>query len=171
MTKSGNFETTYLPHLCKRSLWMSLTGIANETPLFRHFIVILPLWSEKSRLAYQKLRCSVVTVYCINFKSTGRFRQSCLAFFQNLNFISLLHCFWDFSLCRLTKRMKIRSITRIFLENSWICTIDSICTLVTQPMIQRQPNATELRLMDSYIQILCWFQMFYMLVTLYWFAQ
>ena len=114
MTKSGNFETTYLPHLCKRSLWMSLTGIANETPLFRHFIVILPLWSEKSRLAYQKLRCSVVTVYCINFKSTGRFRQSCLAFFQNLNFISLLHCFWDFSLCRLTKRMKIRSITRIF---------------------------------------------------------
>ena len=28
-------------------------------------------------------------------------------------------------------------------------------SLVTQPMFQRQPNPTELRLMDSYIQILC----------------
>ena len=27
--------------------------------------------------------------------------------------------------------------------------------LVTQPMLQRRPNRTELRLMDSYIQILC----------------
>ena len=37
-------------------------------------------------------------------------------------------------------------------------TIDCEClayTLVTQPMLQRQPNRTELRLMDSYIQILC----------------
>ena len=37
-------------------------------------------------------------------------------------------------------------------------TIDCEClayTLVTQPMLQRQPNCTELRLMDSYIQILC----------------
>ena len=35
-------------------------------------------------------------------------------------------------------------------------TIDCEClayTLVTQPMLQRQPNCTELRLMDSYIQI------------------
>ena len=31
-------------------------------------------------------------------------------------------------------------------------------SLVTQPMMQRQPNCTELRLMDSYIQILCRFQ-------------
>ena len=31
-------------------------------------------------------------------------------------------------------------------------------TLVTQPMLQRQPNCTELRSMDSYIQILCRFQ-------------
>ena len=31
-------------------------------------------------------------------------------------------------------------------------------TLVTQPMLQRRPNPTELRLMDSYIQILCRFQ-------------
>ena len=31
-------------------------------------------------------------------------------------------------------------------------------TLVTQPMLQRQPNHTELRLMDSYIQILYRFQ-------------
>ena len=30
--------------------------------------------------------------------------------------------------------------------------------LVTQPMMQRQPNPTELRSMDSYIQILCRFQ-------------
>ena len=30
--------------------------------------------------------------------------------------------------------------------------------LVTQPMLQRRPNPTELRLMDSYIQILCRFQ-------------
>ena len=30
--------------------------------------------------------------------------------------------------------------------------------LVTQPMMQRQPNQTELRLMDSYIQNLCRFQ-------------
>jgi hypothetical protein len=30
--------------------------------------------------------------------------------------------------------------------------------LVTQPMMQRQLNPTELRLMDSYIQILCRFQ-------------
>ena len=40
-------------------------------------------------------------------------------------------------------------------------TIDCEClayTLVTQPMLQRQPNRTELRLMDSYIQILCRFQ-------------
>ena len=33
-----------------------------------------------------------------------------------------------------------------------------ISTLVTQPMMQRRPNCTELRLMDSYIQILCRFQ-------------
>ena len=31
-------------------------------------------------------------------------------------------------------------------------------SLVTQPMMQRRPNPTELRLMDSYIQILCRFQ-------------
>jgi hypothetical protein len=31
-------------------------------------------------------------------------------------------------------------------------------TLVTQPMMQRRPNQTELRSMDSYIQILCRFQ-------------
>jgi hypothetical protein len=30
--------------------------------------------------------------------------------------------------------------------------------LVTQPMLQHQPNRTELRSMDSYIQILCRFQ-------------
>ena len=31
-------------------------------------------------------------------------------------------------------------------------------SLVTQPMLQHQPNRTELRSMDSYIQILCRFQ-------------
>ena len=31
-------------------------------------------------------------------------------------------------------------------------------SLVTQPMMQGQPNPTELRSMDSYIQILCRFQ-------------
>ena len=31
-------------------------------------------------------------------------------------------------------------------------------TLVTQPMLQRRPNRMELRLMDSYIQILCRFR-------------
>ena len=31
-------------------------------------------------------------------------------------------------------------------------------SLVTQPMLQRQPNRTELRSMDSYIQILFRFQ-------------
>ena len=31
-------------------------------------------------------------------------------------------------------------------------------SLVTQPMLQRRPNRTELRSMDSYIQILCRFQ-------------
>ena len=31
-------------------------------------------------------------------------------------------------------------------------------SLVTQPMLQRRPNPTELRSMDSYIQILCRFQ-------------
>ena len=31
-------------------------------------------------------------------------------------------------------------------------------SLVTQPMLQRQPNRKELRSMDSYIQILCRFQ-------------
>ena len=30
--------------------------------------------------------------------------------------------------------------------------------LVTQPMLQRRPNRTELRSIDSYIQILCRFQ-------------
>ena len=35
----------------------------------------------------------------------------------------------------------------------------AVCSaLVTQPMMQRPPNPTELRLMDSYIQILCRFQ-------------
>ena len=33
-----------------------------------------------------------------------------------------------------------------------------LSTLVTQPMLQRRPNRMELRLMDSYIQILCRFQ-------------
>ena len=33
-----------------------------------------------------------------------------------------------------------------------------ISTLVTQPMMQRRPNCTELSSMDSYIQILCRFQ-------------
>ena len=31
-------------------------------------------------------------------------------------------------------------------------------SLVTQPMLQRRPKRTELRSMDSYIQILCRFQ-------------
>ena len=31
-------------------------------------------------------------------------------------------------------------------------------SLVTQPILQRRPNRTELRLMDSFIQILCRFQ-------------
>ena len=31
-------------------------------------------------------------------------------------------------------------------------------TLVTQPMLQHQPNRTELRLMDSHVQILCRFR-------------
>ena len=31
-------------------------------------------------------------------------------------------------------------------------------TLATQPMMQRQPNTTDLRSMDSYNQILCRFQ-------------
>ena len=31
-------------------------------------------------------------------------------------------------------------------------------SLVTHPMLQRQPNHTDLRSMDSYIQILCRFQ-------------
>jgi hypothetical protein len=31
-------------------------------------------------------------------------------------------------------------------------------SLVTQPMLQLRPNCTELRSMDSYIQILCRFQ-------------
>ena len=34
----------------------------------------------------------------------------------------------------------------------------SIPSLVTEPMLQRRPNPTELRSMDSYIQILCRFQ-------------
>ena len=33
-----------------------------------------------------------------------------------------------------------------------------IYTLITQPMLQRRPNRTKLRSMDSYIQILCLFQ-------------
>ena len=33
-----------------------------------------------------------------------------------------------------------------------------VASLVTQPMLQRRPNRTKLRLMDSYIQILCRFQ-------------
>ena len=33
-----------------------------------------------------------------------------------------------------------------------------VMSLVTQPMLQRRPNQTELRSMDSYIQILCRFQ-------------
>ena len=36
--------------------------------------------------------------------------------------------------------------------------INIVFTLVTQPMLQRLLNRTELRLMDSYIQILCRFQ-------------
>ena len=35
---------------------------------------------------------------------------------------------------------------------------NGVCTLVTQPMLQRRPNRTELRSMYSYIQILCRFQ-------------
>ena len=40
------------------------------------------------------------------------------------------------------------------------CTLgrDTAATLVTQPMLQLRPNRTELRSMDSYIQILCRFQ-------------
>ena len=34
----------------------------------------------------------------------------------------------------------------------------NVLALVTQPMLQRRPNRTELRSMDSYIQILCRFQ-------------
>ena len=36
--------------------------------------------------------------------------------------------------------------------------VDSVGSLVTQPMLQRRPNGTELRSMDPYIQILCRFQ-------------
>ena len=38
------------------------------------------------------------------------------------------------------------------------CLLSTGDTLVTQPMLQRRPSQTELRLMDSYIQILCTFQ-------------
>ena len=34
----------------------------------------------------------------------------------------------------------------------------NVLALVTQPMLQRRPNCTELRSMDSYTQILCRFQ-------------
>jgi hypothetical protein len=43
----------------------------------------------------------------------------------------------------------------LYLQNSLLLTVT---TLVTQPMLQCRPNRTELRLMDSYIQILCTFQ-------------
>ena len=47
-----------------------------------------------------------------------------------------------------------------YLRNLFV--IHSIHYLVTQPMLQRRPNRTELRLMESYIsayiQILCLFQ-------------
>jgi hypothetical protein len=39
-------------------------------------------------------------------------------------------------------------------KESWLVS----WSLVTQPMMQSWPNQTELRLMDSYIQILCIFQ-------------
>ena len=38
----------------------------------------------------------------------------------------------------------------------WFCNI--VQSLVTQPMLQRRPNRTHLRSMDSCIQILCRFQ-------------
>ena len=41
---------------------------------------------------------------------------------------------------------------------SMVVDCDILNLLVTQPMLQRRPNCTELRLMDSYIQILCRFQ-------------
>ena len=39
-----------------------------------------------------------------------------------------------------------------------IIVVNTECSLITQPMMQRQPNPMELRSMDSYIQILCRFQ-------------
>ena len=43
-------------------------------------------------------------------------------------------------------------------NNCWPLHFIQALTLVTHPMMQRQPNPTELRSMDSYNQILCRFQ-------------
>ena len=43
--------------------------------------------------------------------------------------------------------------TRPLLGSDWVGTLNQ-GALVTQPMMQRLPNQTELRSMDSYIQIL-----------------
>ena len=50
------------------------------------------------------------------------------------------------------------SVSEVFADNQSENEIWDRLTLVTQPMLQRPPNRTELRSMDSYIQILCRFQ-------------
>ena len=46
----------------------------------------------------------------------------------------------------------------IWSDKSFTGTCDSIGALVTQPMLQRRPNSTELRSMDYYHQIFCRFR-------------
>ena len=66
--------------------------------------------------------------------------------------------------CNLHKFIKANAWKKhqcIFANTTVICNGHLWCgrkSLVTQPMLQRRPNHTELRSMDSYIQILCRFQ-------------
>jgi hypothetical protein len=49
--------------------------------------------------------------------------------------------------------------SQVFYETEFmISSLVILDPLVTQPMMQRRPNPTELRSMDSYIQIFCRFQ-------------
>ena len=69
----------------------------------------------------------------------------------------IVYWYWDmFRLNQSSKKRRLAKIAMVFLHKTVLFIF--LHTLVTQPMLQRQPNCTELRLMDSCIQILCRFQ-------------
>ena len=95
--------------------------------------------------------CAIKTIYKQKDVHTELFKADSFAGKYNIT-----ECSVCFSCCGVSELKYFRQI--IWRDQDIIELFHTVSSLVTPPKIKRQPNPTELRLMDSYIQILCRFQ-------------